>query len=61
MMSGDHLNYNIIEIGQNTDWGSEDLRRLVVTQNPVRNHRITVVWKTQKLLCQYYMDAPHEP
>ena len=33
--SGDHPNYSIVEIGQNTEEGPEDLRRLAVAQNPV--------------------------
>ena len=28
--SGDHLNYGIVEIGQNTEKNSRDLRRLAV-------------------------------
>ena len=46
--SGDYLNYSIIEIGQNTEKSSGDLRRLAVTQTPVRIHRLTLVWKTGK-------------
>ena len=45
--SGDHPNYCIIEIGQNTEKSLGDLRRLAVTQTPVRNHQlIMLVWKT---------------
>ena len=36
--SGDHLNYNIIENGQNTEKSPGDLRRLSVTQSPVKDH-----------------------
>ena len=46
--SGDHPNYCIIELGQNTEKSPENLRRLAVTQIPVRNHQLTLVWKTQK-------------
>ena len=37
-MSGDHSNDGIIEDGQNTEKSPEDLRRLAVTQTPVKNH-----------------------
>ena len=46
--SGDHLNYSIIEIDQNTEKSPGDLRRLAVTYNPARKHRLTLVWKTRK-------------
>ena len=36
-ISRDHSNYSIIEIGQNTEESSGDLRRLAVTQTPTRN------------------------
>ena len=36
--SGDHLDYTIIEIDQNTDKSPGDLRRLAVAQTPVKNH-----------------------
>ena len=42
-MSGDHPNYNIVEIGQNTKKILGDLRRLPVTQIPVENHQQTLV------------------
>ena len=35
--SGDHPNYNIVEIGQNTKKSPRDLRRLV-TQTPIENY-----------------------
>ena len=42
--SGDYPNYCMIKIGQNTEKESPgDLRRLVVTQTPMRNHRLTLV------------------
>ena len=41
--SGDHPNYNIIEIDQNTKKSLGDLRRLAVTQTPVENHQLTLV------------------
>ena len=36
--SGDHADYSITEIGQNTDKSPGDLRRLSITQIPVENH-----------------------
>ena len=34
--SGDHSNYSIVENGQNTEKSPGDLRRLAVTQTPVK-------------------------
>ena len=42
----DHPNYYIIENGQNTEKSPGELRRLVVTQTPVQNHQLTLMWKT---------------
>ena len=36
--SENHPNYSIIEIGQNTEKSPGDLRRLAVTQPPVKVH-----------------------
>ena len=47
-ISGDHQNYSTVKIGQNTVKSSEDLRRLVVTQAPVEDHWLMVVWKALK-------------
>ena len=41
--SGDHLNYCIIEIGLNTEKGPGDLRRLAVTQTPVKDHQLMLM------------------
>ena len=38
-----HTNYSIIKNGQNSEESSGDLRRLVVTQTPVKNHQQTLV------------------
>ena len=46
--SEDHPNNSIIEIGQNTEKCPGDVRRLAVPQTPVRNHWLTLVWKTWK-------------
>ena len=40
--SGDHSNYNIIEIGQNTKKRPGHLKRLAVTQTSVENHQLTL-------------------
>ena len=47
-MSGDILNYNIVEIGQNTETSPGDLKRLVVTQTPVITHQLKLMLKTLK-------------
>ena len=44
--SGDHLNSSIIENAQNTEKSPRDLRRLAVTQSPVKDHQPTLMWKT---------------
>ena len=44
--NGDHQDCSI-KIGQNTEKSPEDLR-LAVTQYPVRNHQLMLVWKTLK-------------
>ena len=46
--SGDYANYSIIKIGQNTEKCQRVLRRLAVTQTPVRNHWLTLVQKLEK-------------
>ena len=38
-----HPNYRIVEIGQNTEKSPVHLRRLSVTQTPVKDHRLTPV------------------
>ena len=44
----DLQNYGIIKIGLDTEENPVDLRRLVVIQTPVRNHQLTLAWKTRK-------------
>ena len=44
--SGDHPNYNIIENGQSTEKSPGGLRRLAVTQTPVKDHQLKQMWKT---------------
>ena len=43
---GDHPNYSIIENGQNTEKSPGDLKRLAVTQTPVKDHQLTLIRKT---------------
>ena len=40
---GDHPNYSIVEIGQNTEKSPGDLRRVAITQTPLKNHQLTLV------------------
>ena len=42
----DRPNYSIVEINHNTEKSPGDLRRLAVTQTPVENHQLTLMWKT---------------
>ena len=44
--SGDYPNSSTIEDCQNTEKSSGELRRLAVTQYPVKDHQLTLVWKT---------------
>ena len=39
----DHLNHSIVKIGRNIQKSPGDLRRLAVTQYPVKNHQQTLV------------------
>ena len=41
--SGDHKNYCIFEIGQNTEKSPGDLRGLAVSKTPVKNNQLTLV------------------
>ena len=42
--SGDHPNYSIVEIDQNSKKSPGDLRRLAVTQTPLKNHQQRLMW-----------------
>ena len=44
----DYSAYCIIEIGQNIEKSSEDLRRLAAIQTPMKSHPLTLMWKTRK-------------
>ena len=41
--SGDHQNYSVVEIGQNTKTSPRVLRRLAVTQVPVENRQLMLL------------------
>ena len=41
--NGNHLNYCIIETGQNTGKSPGDLTRLAVIQTPVKDHQLTLM------------------
>ena len=47
-MNGDHPNYSIVGIGQNTKKSPGNLRRLAVTQTPEENHQLMLVGGTLK-------------
>ena len=47
-MSGDHPNYCIIEIDQNPEKIPGDVRRLAVTQTPVKDHQLKTDVKTSQ-------------
>ena len=40
---GDHPNYSIVKIGQNTEDNPGDFRRLAATQTPVIDHQVLLV------------------
>ena len=42
-MSAENPNYSITEIGLNTEKMSEDVKRLAVTQIPVKDHPLTLI------------------
>ena len=46
--SGDSPNNSVTEIGQNTEKSPGDLNRLVVTQTSMKDHKLTLMWKTFK-------------
>ena len=47
-MSGNHPNYNIIETSHNTEKSPGYLRRLAITQTPVKDQQLKLMWKTLK-------------
>ena len=46
--SGNYPKYSIVNISQNTTRSPEDMRRLAVSQTPVKDHQLTQMWKTRK-------------
>ena len=40
--SQDHPNYSIVEVGQNTEKSPGDLKKLAITQPPVKDHQLPV-------------------
>ena len=46
--SGDHQDYSISKISQNTEKSPGDVRRFAVTQTPMEDHWLKLVWKTLK-------------
>ena len=40
---GDHPDNSIVENGQNTEKSPGDLRKLVVTQTPLKDHQLTLM------------------
>ena len=62
-MSRNHPSYGIIKIFQNTENSLGDLTRLAVTQTPMENHQLILVWKTDKGVCEKkdkYLDLARE-
>ena len=47
-INGDHPDNSISKISQNTEKSPGDTRKLAFAQTPVRNHQLTLVWKTLK-------------
>ena len=54
--SGDHPNYYIIENSQNMEKSPGNLRRLAVTQTPVKDHQLALIWKKN----DKYLDLARE-
>ena len=48
-MSGDHPNYSIVQIDQNTKKSPGDLISLAVTPTPEENHLLTLVKNFQNI------------
>ena len=46
----DHRNYSIVNIAQNTELSLGDLTELAVTQTLVKDHQLTLVWKTHVVI-----------
>ena len=48
MASEDYQNCCVFKISQKTEKSPGSLKRLAVTQNPVKDHQLTLAWKTLK-------------
>ena len=48
-MGSGYPNDSIAENGQNPETGPGELRGLAVTQTPVKNHQLRLMWKTLKV------------
>ena len=53
MQNRDHSNYSMIEIGENTKYKKKkkrpgDIRKLSVTQIPVKDQQLTLVWRIRE-------------
>ena len=44
--SGNHPNDNTVKISENTEKSPDDLRKLAVSETPVKNYQLMLVWKT---------------
>ena len=47
-MGRDYPNDSIAENGQNSETSPGDLKRFAVTQTPVKNHQLRLMWKILK-------------
>ena len=47
-MSRDHPNDSIVKIGQYTEKSSGDLKKLAITQTPLKDYQLALIWKTRK-------------
>ena len=48
-MNRSHLDHKIVEMDENTEKCPGGLRKLIVTQTPVKNHQLKLIWKTHNL------------
>ena len=54
--SGDHPNYCISEIGQNTK-SPGDLKRLAVTQTSMKDHQLTLMQKLSRAMIIIHLES----
>ena len=48
--SRNYLDNSIIRFGQNTEKSPKDLRRFTLSHYPVKGHKLTLQWKTLKVV-----------